>query len=187
LLARITYGLVGLALLTLILGFFQKSSNALLYVSIVLSVIAIVLVLVGAARRARELPSGAGSPEPGYEPAFEDTQITALEDELPEGLLSAFDEEEEEEEEPGEVLPRRRPAAAKPAAKPAAKSSAAKSRARASTATKAASSKVIVVPGRDRYHASSCRFIQGKDDVEEVTPATAKRRGYQPCSACKPG
>jgi hypothetical protein len=58
LLARLTYGLVVIALGSLIGGFFTRESNALLFVSIGLSVVAILLVLVGWARRAREAPVG---------------------------------------------------------------------------------------------------------------------------------
>jgi outer membrane biosynthesis protein TonB len=57
-LARITYGLVVIALGCLIGGFFTRESNVLLFVSIGLSVVAIALVLVGWARRAREAPVG---------------------------------------------------------------------------------------------------------------------------------
>ena len=57
-LARITYGLVIIALGSLIGGFFTRESNVLLFVSIGLSVVAIALVLVGWARRAREAPAG---------------------------------------------------------------------------------------------------------------------------------
>jgi hypothetical protein len=186
LLARITYGLVGLALATLIAGFFQKSSNALLYVSIVLSVLAIVLVVIGAARRAREVPAA----EVEFEPAFEEAGSTTLEDEIPADLLSPFDEEEEEEEEEEEleIIPTRRTttrtSTRTTTRKPAA---AAKSPAKTKARADSAAGKVIVVPGRDRYHTPACRFIQGKTGTEEVTAATAKRRGYQPCSACKPG
>lgn len=182
-LARITYGLVGLALVTLIIGFFQKDSNTWLFISIGLSIAAIVLVFVGAARRAREAPA-----VDEFEPAFEEAG-TEMEEELPADLLTPFDEEEEEEfeeeeeEEEVEIVPPRRAATRKPTATRAP----ARGAARGATKTAAPSSKVIVVPGRDRYHTASCRFIQGKDGTEQISAATAKRRGYQACSACKPG
>lgn len=46
--------------------------------------------------------------------------------------------------------------------------------------------KVWVIPGRSRYHTHGCRFAKG-DTLREVTEATAVRRGYVPCSVCKPG
>lgn len=193
-LARVTYGLVGLALATLIAGFFTSESNVLLYISIGLSLAAIVLVLVGAARRAREVPAAdlaaeAFGDEEEYEYVDEDE-----EEEIPEDVLSAFDEFDEEEEEfeeelePDEELeedeeefeeeeevepepaPRRRAAATKTKSK---------SRSRP---------KVLVLEGRDRFHSSDCRFVRDKDDdeLEEITKATAKRRGYEPCSVCSP-
>lgn len=77
-LARVTYALVVVAVGTLIGGFFTEESNVLLFVSIGLSVAAIVLVLVGWARRAREAP-GAFAAEGADEE---------------EALLDALDEEE---------------------------------------------------------------------------------------------
>jgi uncharacterized protein (TIGR02300 family) len=81
--------------------------------------------------------------------------------------------------------PKAKPKAkAKGKAKPAAKkASAGKAKAKQRSA---GAGKVIVVPGRDRYHAAGCRFVQGKGDAEEVTKTTAKRRGYEPCSVCSP-
>lgn len=210
-LARVTYGLVAAALLTLIGGFLVRENNILLYVSIGLSVAAIVLVLVGAARRAREAPIG----EVG-EPAFADV---GSEEEIPEDVLEAFDElaedeefEEEEEEEEEfalegeedeedfefeeeEPAPVRRSAAtkakaktkARPKPKPKAKAKPKpKAKTKAAAARSTGASRVIVVPGRDRYHTADCRFVKGKDDIEEVARTTAKRRGYEPCSVCSP-
>lgn len=197
-LARVTYGLVGLALATLIAGFFTSESNVLLYISIGLSLAAIILVLVGAARRAREVPAAdlaaaAFGDEEELEYTYEE------EEEVPEDVLSAFDEfdeedeeleefepdeeleeeleeefepeeeeEYEEEEEEPEPAPRRRAAATKT-----------KSRSRP---------KVLVLEGRDRFHDPDCRFVRDKDadELEEITKATAKRRGYEPCSVCSP-
>jgi hypothetical protein len=45
--------------------------------------------------------------------------------------------------------------------------------------------RVMIVPGRGRYHRSSCRFAR-RSDAKEVTVATARRRGYDPCSVCAP-
>jgi hypothetical protein len=196
LLARVTYALVLAALGTLIGGFFTKDSNVLLYVSIGLSVGAIVLVLIDAARRAREAPESAfeEAPAPATEVISDDVLEAFEEDEI-----EPFDDEDYEdfEEEPA-PRPARRPAAgrtAKPAAraktatraKTAAKTSArtaAKTTA-AKTSARSTAGKVLVVAGRDRYHAPGCRFVTGKD-AEEITKAAAKRRGYEACSVCNP-
>jgi hypothetical protein len=45
--------------------------------------------------------------------------------------------------------------------------------------------RVVIVPGRGRYHRSSCRFAK-RNDAREVTVATARRRGYEACSVCSP-
>lgn len=82
-LARVTYGLVIVAVGTLIGGFFTDDSNVLLFISIGLSVGAIALVLVGWARRAREAPVG-----------FEEDLAFAEDEEEEEALLGALDEEE---------------------------------------------------------------------------------------------
>ena len=200
-LARVTYGLVGAALIALVLGIFVMSeNNTMLYISIALSILCIALVVFGAARRARYIsPEGEEAEEPEVvsvddgpmtEEVSSDEVLSAFED-TDEG---GWDEEEEEEEDLAdedveEVAPRRAPAKAKtpakktgPKKKPAAKRAAASGR----TTTRTATRKVIVVPGRDRYHTADCRFVKGKDDTEEIAAATAKRRGYEPCSVCNP-
>ena len=102
-LARITYLLVVVALGCLIGGFFTRESNVLLFISIGLSVVAIALVLVGWARRAREAPVG-----------FDEDLAYARDDD--DDLLS------DEELAFVEERPSRRTAArAKPKAKPKAK------------------------------------------------------------------
>lgn len=201
-LARITYGVVAVAFATLIAGFFQRSSNALLYVSIVLSVLAIVLVLIGAARRAREVPVA----EPAGPSMAEEPASRTMEEPDAAGVLSSLDlDEDDDEDELEEVAAprarstptRRAPASrsrTRAASRPAASRGTSRSTtSRSTTARSTAASrssrspaKVLVVPGRDRYHATGCRFIVDKADVEEISSATAKRRGYQRCSVCKP-
>lgn len=44
---------------------------------------------------------------------------------------------------------------------------------------------VVVVPGRLRYHLSSCRQVGGRD-TEELTVAEAREQGYVACTACRP-
>ncbi len=110
----------------------------------------------------------------------------------------AVDDGEEEDEDEGEdtqilAPPPRRTAAASKKAAPARTSTGRKAatgtatrKSPAKAAPARSTKKVIVVPGRDRYHTSGCRFVKGKDDTETVTLAAAKRGGYEPCSVCKP-
>jgi FtsZ-interacting cell division protein ZipA len=135
-LARITYGLVIIALGCLIGGFFTRESNVLLFVSIGLSVVAIALVLVGWARRAREAPLGF------------DEDLAYAGDEDDEALVDALsDEELAFVEERGSrrsrrpkastARPRTKPKAAKPKAKPKPKAKAKPAASRAKPTAKA--------------------------------------------------
>jgi hypothetical protein len=83
--------------------------------------------------------------------------------------------------------PAKAPAKAKPTAKstpPARKPKKAPPR-KASTARGGSPKRVLVIPGRERYHVRGCRFAKG-GDLREVAEATARRRGYVPCSVCTP-
>jgi len=106
-LARITYLLVVVALGCLIGGFFTRESNVLLFVSIGLSVVAIALVLVGWARRAREAPVG-----------FDEELAYAGDDD---DLLSDEELAFVEDRAPRRTGTRTKPKASKPKAKPKAK------------------------------------------------------------------
>ena len=160
-LARVTYALVGLALATLIGGFFTPDSNVLLFISIGLSVGAILLVLVGAARRAREAP-GVVLDEELFADVDADEEVdealAAIGEEDEEDFEELLDEEEdedvfadedEEEEEP-EPAPRRSAARTKtkPKAKPKTKPKpkATKSKPKTKTKTTSRAARVIVVP-----------------------------------------
>lgn len=44
---------------------------------------------------------------------------------------------------------------------------------------------VVVVPGKDKFHAPTCRFAQA-DGAKEITRASATRQGYVACGVCKP-
>ncbi len=123
-LARITYLLVIIALGCLIGGFFTRESNVLLFVSIGLSVVAIALVLVGWARRAREAPVG-----------FDEDLAYADDEE--ETLLS--DEELAYVEERPARRGARTKSAARPRTKPKAAKPKAKSKAKATPKSKATS------------------------------------------------
>ena len=80
--------------------------------------------------------------------------------------------------------PRPRPAA-KPAHRPKALAGQKSSRpkAGAASARRRARRKVLVIPGRERFHAADCRYAQG-DDLREVSEDLARRRGYTPCGLC---
>ena len=57
---------------------------------------------------------------------------------------------------------------------------------RAATAKPAGPARrVVVVEDGDLFHRAACAIVAGKE-VQEMTPATARRRGLQPCPACAP-
>ena len=45
--------------------------------------------------------------------------------------------------------------------------------------------RVVVVEDGDLFHRAACAMVAGKE-VQEMTPAAAKRRGLDPCPACAP-
>lgn len=45
--------------------------------------------------------------------------------------------------------------------------------------------KVVAVEGGELFHRTGCAMVAGKD-AEELTPATARKRGLRPCPACAP-
>ena len=77
---------------------------------------------------------------------------------------SDADEYEEEEPAPARGRPGRasRPAPSKPAV---------------------SGRRVIIIPGRTRYHVPGCRFAHGKG-AEEISETAARRRKFAPCSVC---
>jgi hypothetical protein len=48
-----------------------------------------------------------------------------------------------------------------------------------------AARKVAIVEGGELFHRPSCPLVEGKDR-NDVTPATARKRGLRPCPACEP-
>ncbi len=86
--------------------------------------------------------------------------------------------------------------ATKPAARAAAKAVPAKAApakaapVKAAKATKAAAKPaagtVVVIPDRDKFHTSDCRFVRDAAGTLTVNKATAKRQGYVACGVCKP-
>ena len=104
--------------------------------------------------------------------------------ELPEDAELTYELPALEDEPPP---PPRRRAASKPAAKPkpqpVAPTPAPPAPRRKAAANRSA--RVVVVPGRGRYHTHACRFA-ARGDTVEMTVATARRRGYEACSVCSP-
>lgn len=43
-----------------------------------------------------------------------------------------------------------------------------------------------VIAGRTTYHAKSCHLVEGRDDLQVMSPPTARDRGLAPCRICKP-
>lgn len=49
----------------------------------------------------------------------------------------------------------------------------------------AAPRRVVFVEGGELFHLASCAMVSGKD-VDELTPAAARKRGLRRCPACSP-
>ena len=43
-----------------------------------------------------------------------------------------------------------------------------------------------VVAGRTTYHVPSCRLVEGRSDLQVMSPADAIERGLAPCRICEP-
>jgi hypothetical protein len=170
-LARLTYGALALALGALVSGFFIRTTAVPLFASIALSALVLILILRGWARRVRQTELGEEIEE------FEELDLEGLEApdfafvepgedsaELP-ALTRSRRERVERVREP-------RPRPARPARK--------------RPGPVAGGSKVVVLPGRTRYHMPGCRFARGKG-AEEIPESTARRRHFQPCSVCLGG
>ncbi|HVE64289.1 MAG TPA: hypothetical protein VNB94_10880 [Mycobacteriales bacterium] len=85
------------------------------------------------------------------------------------------------------------PTAAKAApARTAAKAAPARTAAKAPSKTTRAAAKsapagsVVVIPDRDKFHTTECRFVRDVDGTLTVSKATARRQGYLACGVCKP-
>lgn len=44
----------------------------------------------------------------------------------------------------------------------------------------------MVVAGRGSYHATSCRLVQQRDDLQPMSRTAAQERGLNPCRICRP-
>lgn len=54
------------------------------------------------------------------------------------------------------------------------------------TARSAGADQGLVVAGASSYHSPGCRLVEGREDLERLSPAEAAGRGLKPCRICKP-
>jgi hypothetical protein len=45
---------------------------------------------------------------------------------------------------------------------------------------------VVVIPDRDKFHTSDCRFVKGVRGTARLPRTEARQQGYQACGVCKP-
>ena len=172
--ARLTYATLALALASLVSGFFVRTTAVPLFASIGLSALVLLLILRGWARRIRQEPDFTDEPEP-----VEDLDDLDLDD------IVLVDPDDVSEELPSikpkavrePRVPREPKESREPRERPRTE------RAPAKRGPRAAGGRVVVLPGRTRYHIPGCRFAHGKG-AEEISEAAARRRRFQPCSVC---
>ena len=76
--------------------------------------------------------------------------------------------------------------ATKTAAKKATTKSAPAKKSSAAKKTAARGVSVVVIPDRDKFHTSDCRFVKGVRGTARLPRAEARQQGYQACGVCKP-
>jgi hypothetical protein len=194
-----SFGLVIVALITLIIGVFQ-SGLTFIWISIASSVAAALFLAVGVLQKKPVQPATAGAPygpPAGSTEAVEERE-TAVLAAAPATRVSAArpsgDEEEAASPAPRTKVAARKKAPAKkapakraPAKKAAAKATASKGAAKRSTAKAAASGGTVgAIPERGTYHQASCRFVKGRKDTERMTKTSAGRKGFTACGVCRP-
>lgn len=175
--ARLTYAALALALGALVSGFFIRTTAVPLFASIGLSALVLLLILRGWARRLKETPDG------------DELEVDDIEEieVIDAGDIVVVDPDAVSVEHPA-VVPR---AARKTKSPETTRRETIKPRSRprpvhtprTRTPGGASSRRVVVLPGRSRYHIAGCRFAHGKG-AEEISEATARRRHFQPCSVC---
>lgn len=201
-----SFGLVIVALVTLIIGVFQ-SGLTFIWVSIGSSVAAALFLAVGVLQKKPVQPATAGAPygpPAGSSEAVRtsaDVEETAvIESPAPARRRGATAPASRSDEETAPPRPSRAPAKRAPAKKAPAKraasagaATAAKGAAKKSTAKKSPAKKspasggqVVAIPERGTYHQGSCRFVKGRRDTEKMTKATASKRGFTACGVCRP-
>jgi hypothetical protein len=174
--ARLTYAALALALGALVSGFFIRTTAVPLFASIGLSALVLLLILRGWARRLRE-----ESPDLDELPEFDEVEEVEAAEPLDATDIVVVDAAEVSGEQPAVAAkaarrttpraPRQPRARPRPVRTPPART------------TRGRTRRVVVLPGRTRYHIPGCRFAHGKG-AEEISEATARRRRFQPCSVC---
>ena len=77
-------------------------------------------------------------------------------------------------------------AATKTTAKTTTTKTAAKKTSAAGKKTAASAATVVVIPDRDKFHTSDCRFVKGVRGTARLPKSEARQQGYQACGVCKP-
>jgi hypothetical protein len=203
-----SFGLVILALITLIIGVFQ-SGLTMIWVSIGSSVLAALFLAVGVLQKKPVQPATAGAPygpPPGSSDVADDRETAVIETparrRVAASAVATADSEDEEAAADEAPAVRSRSTARKPAArktapkkapaktapsKAAAKGAPAKSAAKKSAASGGSTGgQVVAIPERGTYHQASCRFVRGRRDTERLTRASAGKKGYTACGVCRP-
>jgi outer membrane biosynthesis protein TonB len=195
-----SFGLVIVALITLIIGVFQ-SGLTFIWISIGSSVAAALFLAVGVLQKKPVQPATAGAPygpPAGSTEAVDERETAVIETPAARRRVTAPPSRDEEEETappapsrakaaPRKKAPAKKAPAKKAAAKAAPKSTASKGAAKKSTAKAAATGgSVVAIPERGTYHQASCRFVKGRRDTEKMTKASAGRKGFTPCGVCRP-
>jgi hypothetical protein len=171
-LAKLTYAALALALGALVSGFFIRTTAVPLFASIALSAVVLILILRGWARRVRQSELGEEELEELEEIDFEPIEAADI------AVIEPGEESAElpvltrSRAEPRERVREPRPRPVRPVRK--------------RPGPVAGGAKVVVLPGRTRYHMPGCRFARGKG-AEEIPESTARRRQFQPCSVCLGG
>ncbi len=195
-----SFGLVIVALITLIIGVFQ-SGLTFIWISIGSSVAAALFLAVGVLQKKPVQPATAGAPygpPAGSSEAVEERETAVIEAPAARRRVTAPPSRDEEEETappapsrakaaPRKKAPAKKAPAKKAAAKAAPKATASKGAAKKSTAKAAATGgSVVAIPERGTYHQASCRFVKGRRDTEKMSKASAGRKGFTPCGVCRP-
>lgn len=179
--ARLTYAALALALASLVSGFFVRTTAVPLFASIGPSALVLILILRGWARKLRQTELGEEDEELA-EPAIQLEELDVVE-EIDASDIVVVDPSTARTER------RRRPPSAatdvleERPPRPRPRTTGTRPPRQRQPRTAGAARRVVVLPGRTRYHAPGCRFARGKG-AEEIAESTARRRNFQPCSVC---
>jgi hypothetical protein len=178
--ARLIYAVMALALGALVSGFFVSTSNVPLFLSIGLSAAVMLLILFGWSRRIRRGMDLFD--ERASEEEMEDLDVVEIEpDEFRPPAVIEVPHGREVPDRRKKAPPQR--AVKAPVKAGVKKKAPVKAGVRKKAPARPSSTRVLVIPGRSRFHRPGCRFVKS-DEAREVSEATARRRGYEPCSVC---